>query len=158
MTVELRYGVIFGKGDSSDWIDWEIELTPEEEIAYKNAIENKILLEDVEELKPALRRAYDEIEAEEISNGLDYGEEYVMECQGELEMDCDELNDLVDNRNPHALAFFGLTDATEDELENWDAYDLDEVPLIKDFVEGFEPSSPYDAGWTLVVEFVDPNE
>ena len=25
-TVELRYGVIFGKGDSSDWIDYEIDL------------------------------------------------------------------------------------------------------------------------------------
>ena len=72
MTVELRYGVTFGKGDSSDWIDWEIELTDEEAAIYQNAIDN-------------------------------------------------------------------------------------ELPLIKDFVEGFEPYSPYDAGWTLHVEFVDPN-
>ena len=28
-SVELRYGVIFGKGDSSDWIDYEIDLTDE---------------------------------------------------------------------------------------------------------------------------------
>ena len=32
MTVQLQYYVSFGKGDSSDYIDWEIELT-EEEIA-----------------------------------------------------------------------------------------------------------------------------
>jgi hypothetical protein len=81
-----------------------------------------------------------------------------MECQGEAEMDPDELNDLVAARDPHALEFFGLTDADEEDLEEWDANDLDELPLIKDFVEGFEPYSPYDEGWILHVEFVDPNE
>ena len=30
-TVEMRYGVTFGKCDSSDWIDYEIELNDEEE-------------------------------------------------------------------------------------------------------------------------------
>ena len=30
-TVELRYGIVFGKGDSSDWIDWSVELTDEED-------------------------------------------------------------------------------------------------------------------------------
>ena len=28
-SVELRYGVTFGKGDSSDWIEWELQLTDE---------------------------------------------------------------------------------------------------------------------------------
>ena len=26
-SVEIRYGVTFGKCDSSDWIDYEVELT-----------------------------------------------------------------------------------------------------------------------------------
>lgn len=158
MTVQLRYGVVFGKGDSTDWIDWEIELTKEETTAYNHAIENKIPLSEVEELKDALQRAYEEIESEEISMGIDNEDEYVMECQGVMEMDADELNDLVANRDPHALEFFGLTDADDDELDEWDANDLHELPLIKDFVEDFEPYSPYDEGWTLNVEFVDPNE
>jgi hypothetical protein len=158
MVVEIRYGVTFGKCDSSDWIDWEVELTDEEAIAYQNAIDNEIPLNEVPELQDALQRAYEEIEDEEISMGIDNGDEYVMECQGEAEMDPDELNDLVADRDPHALAFFGLTDADEDELDEWDANDLDELPLIKDFVEGFEPYSPYDEGSTLNVEFVDPNE
>ena len=81
-----------------------------------------------------------------------------MECQGVAPMDQDELNDLVAARDPHALAFFGLTEATDEELEEWDAYDLDEVPTIAEFQVDFEPYSPYDAGWTLHVEFVDPNE
>lgn len=157
-TVALRYGVTFGKCDSSDWIDWEIDLTDEEEAAYDNAIANEIPLNDVPELQDALRRAYEEIEDEEINMGIDNGDEYVLECQGEAEMDPDELNDLVADRDPHALAFFGLTDADDEELDEWDANDLDELPLIKDFVEGFEPYSPYDEGWSLYVEFVDPNE
>ena len=157
MLVELRYWVSFGKGDSSDDMSREIELTPEEEIAYNNAIKNEIPLDEVKELQDALERAYNEIEQEEIGNALDFGEEYVMECQGESEMDCDELNELVHNHDPHALEYFGLDDATDEEIEEWDAYDLDEVPTIADFDEDFEPSSPYDEGWTLNVEFVEPD-
>jgi hypothetical protein len=157
MVVEIRYGVTFGKGDSSDWIDWEIELTDEEAAIYQNAINNELPLNEIPELQDALQRAYEEIEDEEISMGIDNGDEYTMECQGEAEVDADEINELVANRDPHALEFFGLTEADDDELDEWDAYDLDELPLIKDFVEDFEPYSPYDAGWTLHVEFVDPN-
>ena len=158
MIVELRYYVRFGKMDSSDWIDWEIDLDEAEEFAYNKAIENKVPLSNVPELEDALLRAYKEIEDDEISIGIDNGDEYVLECQGEAEMDPNELNDLIADRDPHALAFFGLTDADEDEIDAWDAYDLDELPLIKDFVEDFELYSPYDEGWDLIVEFVDPNE
>lgn len=156
-TVDARYGVIFGKGDSSDWIDWKIELTDEEEKVYDHAIANKIPLNEVPELEDALRRAYDEIEKAEISMGINNGDEYIMECQGEAEVDPDEINELIADGDPHALAFFGLEDADDDELDGWDANDLDELPLIKDFIEGFEPYSPYDEGWILKVEFVDPN-
>ena len=155
--VALRYGVVFGKGDASDWIDYEFELTDEEEAIYDNAIANEIPLEDVPELQDALDRAYEEIEDMEISNGIDYEDEYVLECRGEIEMDTLELNELVHNRDPHALEFFGLEDASDEEIEEWDADELDEIPLIKDFQEDFEPYSPYDEGWTLNVEFVDPN-
>ena len=55
-TVEMRYGVTFGKCDSSDWIDYEIELNDEEEKAYDYAVENEIPLEDIPELKDALAR------------------------------------------------------------------------------------------------------
>lgn len=157
-TVEVRYGVTFGKCDSSDWIDYEVELTDEEAAAYDEAIESETPLADVPALKDALNRAYEEIEEMEIQNGIDLEDEYVLECQGLAQMDEDELNELVEARDPHALSFFGLTEATDEEVEEWDAYDLDEVPTIADFKEDFEPYSPYDAGWTLHVEFVDPNE
>ena len=157
-SVEIRYGVTFGKCDSSDWIEYEVDLTDEEELAYDNAVENEIPLSEVPELEAALARAYEDIEEMEIQNGIDLEDEYVMECQGLAPVDEDELNELVAARDPHALAFFGLTGATDDELDEWNAYDLDEVPTIKEFREGFEPYSPYDEGWILHVEFVDPNE
>ena len=107
-TVELRYGIVFGKGDSSDWIDWSVELTDEEEKIYDHAIENEIPLNEMPELEDALNRAYKEIEEEEISMGIDNEDEYVMECQGVTSVDPDEINDLIAARDPHALAFFGL--------------------------------------------------
>ena len=156
--VEIRYCVIFGKGDASEWIDWELELTDAEARLYDEAVANEEPLEDVPELEAALERVYDEIKEEEEANLIDMEDEYAMECLGEAEMDIDELNDLVADRDPHALAFFGLEDADEDELDGWDAGDLDELPLIKDFKPGFQPESPFDAGWELIVEYADPNE
>ena len=157
-TVDLRYGVIFGKGDVSDWMDWTVDLTDEEKRIYDHAVENKIPLNGLPALEDALRRAYEEIEDEEIEMGIDNEEEFVMECQGVAPMDPDEINDLIADRDPHAIAYFDLEDADEDELDEWDANDLEDLPLIKDFVEDFEPCSPYDSGWSLNVDFVDPNE
>lgn len=156
--VPIHYGVIFGKGDSTDWIDYEITLTDDESAVYDKAVADGVDPNDVPELQSAIWRAYKEIEEMEIENGLAYGNEYVMECQGVAPMDPDELNDFVADRDSHALEFFGLIDATDEELEDWDAYDLDELPTIADFQEDFEPYSPYDEGWTLNVKFVDPNE
>ena len=157
-TVEIRYGVTFGKGDSSDWLEDEVDLTDEEERIYDDAVENGVLLEEIPELRAALNRAREIIEDREIDIGVENEDEYILECLGLLPMDADALNDLVADRDPHALAFFELEDASEDELDEWDAYDLDELPTIAAFQEDFEPSNPFDGGWRLHVEFVDPNE
>ena len=156
--VKIQYCVTFGAGDSSDWLDYEVELTDEEEIIYNNAIENKIPLNGIPKLEDALDRVCSEIEEMEIQNNLDYGDEYTMECQGNYEMDPDDLNELIADRDPYALEFFGLTDASEDELDKWDANDLEELPLVKDFDEDFEEQSPFDVGWSISLEFFDPNE
>ena len=157
-TVDVRYGIIFGRGDSSDLMDWELELTDEEAKMYDDAIAKELRLNDIPELHGALRRAYKEIEEQQIWFGLTNNNSYVMECQGEVEMDTYNLNALVADRDPHAVDFFGLADATEDELAAWDANDLDEIPKKIDFIVDFEPYSPFDEGWTLNVRFVEPDE
>ena len=158
ITVELQYGAVFGKGDGSDWFPWEITLDGAEEVAYLRT--RKLWLDPNEcpELEGVLAAAYDEIEEQELQILIECGDEYALECTGRVEMDPDELNDLVADRDPHALEFFGLTEADEDELEAWDAHDLDELPLRCDFEEGFEPYSPFDEGWQLVVQFPRPDE
>ena len=114
ITVELQYGIILGKGDGSDWFHWEITLDGAEEAAYLRA--KKLWLDPNEclELEGVLAEAYEEIKEQETQNLIDCGDEYAMECAGQVEMDPDELNDLVADRDPHALEFFGLTDADED--------------------------------------------
>ena len=70
-TVEIRYGVTFGKGDSSDWLEDEVDLTDEEERLYDDAVENGILLEEIPELRAALNRAREIIEDREIDIGVE---------------------------------------------------------------------------------------
>lgn len=158
MTVDLSYVVSFGDGDGSEKMEWQIELTEEEAEIYNHAIENKIPLCEVEELEEVLERAYEEIVEEETSNAILNGDEYALQCSGETEMDPDEINDLVAARDPHALEYFGISDLSDEELDEWDASDLDELPLIIDFDEDFDSYSPFDEGWSLEVVFVDPNE
>jgi len=154
-----HYGVVYGKCDSSDWFDIDIELDDEAEKAYNKAKEEHIPFECFKELNAALDAAYGKVEKEEIENSICFEDEFVMECQGEHPVDPDEINDLVAARDPHAMEFFDLQDLTEDELEEWDANDLDELPLVRDFDKDFVPCSPFDNGWILRVEFVeDPTD
>lgn len=158
-TIELRYGACFGKGDGSDWFEYEYDITEEQVAAYQMAVKMRKPLDSVDELAEVLSAAYKEIEEEEIDNLCDAEDEYVLECQGRIPVDADRLNELVHNADPYTLEFLDLQDLSPEELEDWDAdCDLDELPLICDFEQDFEPRSPFDGGYSLFVEFVDPNE
>lgn len=152
MMVELYYTVLFGKGDGSEEIEWWVELSPEEEQAYNQAIENGEDLDEVPELQGVLQRAAENIEVEEIENAREMEDETVLEYLGEIPIDPDELNDLVASGNESVLAALGLT---EDDIESFDANDMDEddLPLIKDIDPNFERSSPFESGWVLSVHF-----
>ena len=158
-TIELRYGACFGTGDGSDWFEYEYDITEEQVAAYQMAVKMRKPLDSVDELAEVLSAAYKEIEEEEIDNLCDAEDEYVLECQGRIAVDADRLNELVHNADPYTLEFLDLQDLSPEELEDWDAdCDLDELPLICDFEQDFEPRSPFDGGYSLFVEFVDPNE
>lgn len=157
-TVNLEYWVMFGKCDGSDRLDWSVELTDEEEKIYNQAVADELDLNEVPELQGVLDRAYRELVDIETQNAIDSGDEDVREAMGEYEVDPDEINELVYDRDPHTLAFFGLENATDEEFEKWDANNLDKLPLAKDFIEDFEPESPFDHGWDLSVVFIEPDE
>ena len=157
--LELRYGVRFGKLDSSDWIDWTAWVDDETFAIYKRAKMLRIPLGNVPELRDVLNKEYKEIEDEAIDNLIYDEDEYVIECTGRGPVDPEHINDLVFQRDPHTLEYFGLTELSDEELEEWDANDLFELPDICDFEEDFEPYSPFDEGYTLYVEFVEqPDE
>ena len=158
MTADIKYEVSFGDGDGSEWLDADVELTEEESKIYDHALKFVIPFEEVSGLEDALDRARQLIEAQEIENALDMEYEYAIECTGRTPMDTFELNELVHERNSHALEFFGLDNLSDDEIEAWDADDLDDIPDVCDFVENFEVKNPFDSGWSLTVEFYDPTE
>ena len=79
-------------------------------------------------------------------------------CEGIVPVDPAEINKLVADRDKGALKFLGLENATEDELEKWDASTLETLPLVRDFYGGFGTHSPFDGKWTLTVEFTEPND
>lgn len=157
-TIELEYAAVFGKGDGSDWYPWEVTLEGEEEAAYLHAKKYFLDLNECGELQGVIDAAYKEIKEEETQNAIDNEDEYAMQCTGQIEMDPDKINELVEARDPHTLEFFSLTELSDDELEEWDALDLDELPLQCDFEEGFEPYSPFDEGWELIVQFANKYE
>ncbi len=158
MTAEIKYAVSFSSGDGTEWFEEKVELTEEEAKIYDHAMKFAIPFDEVSGLDDALDRARKEIEAQEIENALDMEYEYAIECTGRAPMDTDELNNLVHARVPHALAFFGLTDLSDDEIAVWDADDLDDIPNICDFEENFEVKNPFNEGWYLTIEFYDPTE
>ena len=149
---ELQYYVNFGKGDGSEMLEWGVELTDEEAEEYARAMKLRISPNELG-LDSALSRAYAEIEAQELENALELGDEFAMECTGRIPVDAGRLNELVAARDRHTLEFFGLAELSDAELKQWDAGRLDKLPLVRDFDADFVPSSPFDSGWGLSVEF-----
>lgn len=156
--ITLHYGTIFGKGDASDWIEWDVYASDDEVAIHDRDVLLRKNPNDDDRLKNCLSRAYEEIEDEEIENGISNDDEYTMECTGRMPVDPDEINDLVADRDEYTLEFFGLQDCSEEELDDWDANDLDELPDICDFDSDFVSNSPFDMGWSLNVEFYNPED
>ena len=125
---------------------------------HNNAIKNGIPLNSIEELSDVLVKYRDEIETRIIDDLITAGNEYVCKCEGIVPVDPAEINKLVADRDKGALKFLKLENATETELENWDASTLETFPLVRDFYGGFGTHSPFDDKWMLTVEFADPNE
>ena len=83
-----------------DYIVYEIFTSRSENLDYPFILRNRIIW--------TFGHAYEEIKEQETQAMIDCGDEYAIECTGQVEMDPDELNDLVADRDPHALEFFIL--------------------------------------------------
>ena len=125
---------------------------------YNNAVRNNIPLNSVAELSDTLAELREEIETKIIDDFIAAGNEYVCKCEGIVPVDPAEINKLVADRDKGALKFLGLENATENELDNWEASTLETLPLVRNFYNGFGTHSPFDDKWTLTVEYIEPDE
>ena len=96
MTVELVYWMTFGPGDGSDVCEWSVDLTPEEEARFHEAIANDEPMEEA--LPEVLHRAYQEILEQELENMADLYEEDVDEDEVSLTVEFNE--DFLDRFRP----------------------------------------------------------
>ena len=132
MTVDVYYTVTYGKGDGSDTMESEVELTAEEEEAYKKALLLRIPLDEVPELEDALSRAYAEIEADEMDLSCELGDEYAQECEEDdtspfdegwsLDVYFPELEEYEVTREEAAEALTYLFSHTEGDYTEVDEY------------------------------------
>ena len=160
--VSLTYSVVFGKGDGSDVMEYEYSVSGELEKKYLRAKMLRLDPNEVESLEDILSEAYDDIEDEVISDLSDADDPVILEAKGECPMEYSDMVELLDNRDPKALEYFLIDDASEEELQemennNWENLDLDDLPYVCDFYEDFEPdldSIPYN----IYVEFEDLTE
>lgn len=84
-----------------------------------------------------------------VKHALMFGDEYVLECYGLVPVDASKMNELIAQRDKHTITFFGLENASDDELKNWDANNLEKLPLVKDFEESFNPTMPIYDRWNV---------
>lgn len=83
MTAEGYYYVTCGKGDGSDSMDWYIDTTPEEDELILAAYREGKDPNECDELAGILKKAYDEIEKENLEIMEEEEDEYYLECKEE---------------------------------------------------------------------------
>ena len=158
MIIDLYVAIDYNDGEPAECFNCKRVVSFEISKIYNNAVRNNIPLNTVEELSDTLTELREEIETKIIDNFITAWNEYVCKCEGVVPVDPAEINKLVTHRDKGALKFLGLENATEDELDNWNASTLEALPLVRDFYGGFGTHSPFDDKWTLTVEFFEPDE
>lgn len=165
--VTLEYAVSFGKGDGSDWIEYEITLTGEAEAAYleemKKEDEDDRCFSDHPALVAALAEAYDDIKFIAKNDLCEAGDEYAEGFHNPDDtMYASDIEDLVYDRDPQVMAYFGLTEMSEEELDDWIAElyekDEEELPTYGEVYPDMVESSPFDEGYSLYVHYYDDPE
>ena len=87
-------------------------------------------------------------------NNLDYsGDIDASEYMGRLEISKEELEARVHSGEKKAIVFLELGGLTEEELRNWTADDLDELPYLCDVDDSYDDINLFDGPYTLKVKF-----
>lgn len=162
MDLKLTYATNYKLDSNLDavWAQHIIELNPDEEKLYLNALKNGEEFAEAEGMRDLFELALKQIEKREEENYLDYESLVAMAEMGQIRMDPEIINDLVDRRDPYTLKFFKLTKKSKEQLAKWDANELpeDELPLMRDFKTTADYEKPSYPEWKITVCFSAPDE
>lgn len=162
MELKLTYATNYKFDNNMDivWAQHNIDLNQDEEKYYLQALKDGVEFSEAVGLQDLYQLVIKQIEGMEESNYLDYEAMVATIEMGAARMDPLTLNNLVDKRDPFTLGFFGLTNKSNKELEEWDALEIpeDELPFMSDFTPHVKFEKPSYPEWKITVCFAAPDE
>ncbi|MBQ3524430.1 MAG: hypothetical protein IJA43_08275 [Clostridia bacterium] len=139
-----------------DWKVMETSLPSELEEIYNYAVKHKYAPSSSKALKDYLPTLRCKIEEKLIEEMINEGDSYVIDLCGGRTATTEEIIDAVANRDYFALVYYGLENATNEEIESWDGASQPSFPRLRDIYESYSDKSPFNEGWKLTVKYYDP--
>ena len=154
---ELLISIDYGDGTPKEWKTISTTLPKNLQVIYDTAISRKLALNSIPALRDYLIHNQALIEDDIIEYYIRNGDEYVIDLCGGRTATINEINEAIESRDEAALYYFGLDNATEDEIEKFDASSLQSLPPLRYISEYYASKNPFDEGWEYTAEFYDPN-
>lgn len=156
MTADIIFEFDRDNGSEPEIYLMETELTAGEEEIYTLCCKLRRSLNGVKELEDAVMRVRKYVERALTYEALELGDEFVADCICDSYISSEELNSLVHSGDALALEFFGMEEASEEELKTWDASSLEMLPPLYFFRDDME--GPFQKGWKLTARFPEVRE
>ena len=148
--------VDYNDGNSKGWRIMTVRLPDELQEIYNYGVNHEYSPKTSKKLQDYLPVVRKEIEEQLIDEMIKGKDRYVIDlCGGRLATP-EEIIDAVTDRDICALSYYGLENATDEEIENWNNYPAFPTPQLRDIYESYGDKSPFNDGWELYVEYYDP--
>lgn len=153
---KILVSIDYGDDNPKDWRIMEVCLPAELQEVYNYAINHEYSPKASKKLQDYLPVVRKEIEEQLIETLFKENDNYVIDlCGGRLATP-EEILSAVADRDYFALDYYGLENATDEEIENWNSYSAFPTPQLRDIYESYSDKSPFNEGWELYVEYYDP--
>ena len=157
--ITLLYGIGYGRGDCSDWAEYDVTLDGDAEAAYLEEMQKPV--EDRhfryhEAMRQMIQQAEREIKAEikETMTFDNYIQSFPDPDDRVRREDIDEIAEVYDA----LYDYLHIYELSEEEQDEWtpDDVDDDDLPTYNEL--GIDPPNAFDEGYTLYIRFADEIE
>ena len=152
----ILVSIDYGDDNPKEWRVMETSLPPKLEEVYNYAVKHKYAPSSSEALKDYLPTLRCKIEEKLIEEMINEGDTYVIDLCGGRIATTEEILNAVADRDYFALSYYGLENATDEEIENWDGATQPPFPRLRDIYESYSDKSPFKDEWKLTVKYYDP--